>query len=170
MKVRFTLLLASFWVLSSCAARKSPDRASPTPTPKSPAQRVAESEAEFQEDSADSDLRAEARQAVTDFIKSKAPSWKIKGCSSEAYQNSSFWVAVDLEKDKRIAIAPFLVRKFFPESGDPYWRVIFLRSTFEEQQHALHDADLLKQLNQEKERVQELENPEPIYQEPPDEP
>ena len=153
-------MLVLFATVTSCDSSKSA-RATPTPTPQSSAERVAESESEFQQDWKDDSIRAEARQAAIKFLKTKAPDWNIRGVSSEAYQNGSYWIAVDLEKDKRTAVVPFLVRKFFPESGDPYWRVIFLRSTFEAQEHALHDADLLKQLDEAETRVYELENPEP---------
>jgi len=163
--IRLTIILIVFAVSTTCDSFKS-NKATPTPTPQSPAQRVAESESEFQQDWRDDAVRAEARQAAINFLKAKAPDWKIKGVSSEPYKHGSYWVAVDLEKDKRTAVIPFLVRKFFPESGDPYWRVIFLRSTFEAQEHALHDADLLKQLDEAETKIYELENPEP----PPDEP
>ena len=113
---------------------------------------VAESEEEFQSDvDIDNEIRAEVRQSTADFVKAKLPNWTLKGVSSELYQFQVYWVAADIEKDGRSVVLDLVVRKFFPEAGgNPYWKVVSLRKTLEQQLHDMNDADVWKQLNEAK--------------------
>ena len=57
------------------------------------------------------------------------------------------------------------VRKFFPESGESYWKAVLVDGTLRQQLHDMNDADLLKQLNDAKDELESLRNREPEYNE-----
>ena len=143
------LLILLAFTMSACdsAADNNTNNSSPQPTPMSPAMAVAKAEDKFQDsDDFHQTARAEAREAATSYVKAKLPDWTIKGLSSEQFQNHVFWVNVDIQRDKRNSILSLLVRKFFPASGDPYWKAILLRSTPREQQEEMNEEALLKRL------------------------
>ena len=141
--------------------------ASPSPSPKTPAEQAAEAEAEFQVFwDADSSIRTEARQTAIAFVARKLPDWKVKGLSSQIHQDNTVWVAVDIEKGGRSVVLNLAVRKFFPESGDSYWKAVLVDRTLRQQLHDMNDADLLKQLNDAKDELESLKNREPEYDEP----
>jgi len=110
---------------------------------------VADKEEEFQSDNdVDNRMRSQIRSAVVEFVKSNLPNWKLKGVSTELYQFNVFWVAADIEKDGHGLVLNLAVRKFFPESGEAYWKVVPLRKTLEDQLHDMNDAAQLKKLNE----------------------
>jgi len=92
--------------------------------PMTPAQKVSEAEKDFQDD-ADEDyaIETEGRQATMDFAKNNLPGWTVKGLSSVDQGAHVFKLAIDLEKASHVTQLSVTARKFFPESGDPYWRV-----------------------------------------------
>jgi hypothetical protein len=121
---------------------------SPTPIPESPAARVARLEDEFQNaDDDDNKMRAEVREAVTEYVKNKLPRWTIKGLSTQPYQGNIFWVDVDLKNDNQVAVVSLSARKFFSDSGDSYWRVTLLDKALGDRLRDLDDTNLLKELN-----------------------
>ncbi len=129
---------------------------SPSPTPVSAAQ----AEFEFQLlGDLDSSVRVEARRTAAEFIASKLPTWKVKGLSSQIYHDNIVWVAVDIEKDGKGGVLNLSVRRFFPESGEPYWKASLLDKTLQQQLHAMADADLWKRLDDTKEELENLRNP-----------
>ena len=133
MKIKFRLepyifvpcLCSVLIALSGCDSSSNTNNASPTPTPKSKAVVVAESESDFQQQPDFENLmRAEVRQTVSETVKAKLPSWTIKGLAIEPYQNNVFWVAADIEMGHKNVVLSLVVRRFFPESGNPYWKLL----------------------------------------------
>jgi hypothetical protein len=89
--------------------------ASPSPSPANATNQAAEAESEFQLlGDLDNSVRAEARHTASEFVASKLPTWKIKGLSSQIYQDNVVSVAVDIEKEGRGGILNIAVRRFFP--------------------------------------------------------
>jgi hypothetical protein len=117
----------------------------------------------------DNVIRAEARQAVTEFLNNKLPAWKINGLSSTVFEDGVVWVAVDIERDGKGGVLNLAVRKFFPESGEPYWKAFLLDKSLKQQLHAVADAEVWKKLNDAKEEIENLQNPpDNEDREPPD--
>ena len=163
-----TLLLAIS--LNSACTNSESNNTNASPSPESPAAHAAKSEADFQMfGDLENTVRKEARQAVTEFIASKLPAWKIKGMSSKVFEDNIVWVAVDIEKDGKGGVLNLAVRKFFPESGEPYWKAFLLDNTLKQQLHAMADAELWKKLNDAKQELEDLQNPpDSEDREPPD--
>lgn len=154
LSVVLSLLLLT---LAACSSDKA---ASPTPRPKPAGVVVAESESDFQEESDwNNETRAEVRQTVSDTIKAKLPAWVLKGISTEPYHNNVYWVAVDIEKNGRSVVLNLVARKFFSESGSPYWKVVLADTTLKAQLHSMNDADTWNKLNEAKEEIENLRNP-----------
>lgn len=131
--------------LCACDRGSNSNNASPTPTPKTNAVVVAESESDFQQQPDDENhMRAEVRQAVSETVTAKLPAWTIKGLAIEPYQNNVFWVAADIEKGDKNVVINLVVRKFFPESGNAYWKVILENESLRQQLHNMNDADIWK--------------------------
>ena len=157
----FFLLIATV----GCSQTGSQSSATPTPTPDDPKTRAAREEQHFQQvtiERRNGELRTEARNAVTDFVKSYLPGWTLKGISSQAYEDTnSYEMDADLERQNHHIVISFDVRKFFPESGESYWLAVPVNRFRFDRLHALTDADLRKQLQ---DAQTELEN----AREPPD--
>jgi len=144
---------------------------SPSPSPASAINQAAEAESEFQVlGDLDNSVRAEARHTASEFVASKLPTWKIKGLSSQIYQDNVVWVAVDIEKEGKGGILNIAVRRFFPESGEPYWKAFLLDKSLRQQLHDMADADLWKRLNETKEELENLRNPPEYDDREPDDP
>jgi len=153
-------LCSALFVLSACNPASNSNNASPTPTPKSNAVVAAESESDFQEQpDYENHMRAEVRQTVSETVKAKLPSWTIKGLAIEPYQNNVFWVAADIEKGDKNVVINLVVRKFFPESGNAYWKAILENESLRQQLHNMNDADIWKKLNEAKDEIETLNNP-----------
>jgi hypothetical protein len=149
--------------LSACDRGSNSNNASPTPTPKTNAVVVAESESDFQQQPDDENhMRAEVRQAVSETVTAKLPAWTIKGLAIEPYQNNVFWVAADIEKGDKNVVINLVVRKFFPESGNAYWKVILENESLRQQLHNMNDADIRKKLTEAKDEIETLNNPPEI--------
>jgi hypothetical protein len=127
--------------------------------PENPATRVAELEDEFQIGSDfDYESRAQARQAAIEFVKANLPKWIIKGVSSRQYQANIFWVDVDIERENQRLILSLNVQKFFPETGEAYWRAAVLTEDVKERLHKMNDADLIKRLEETQEKLSNLQS------------
>src|SRR5687768_5173115 len=135
--------------VSACGGASNSGSPSPTPTPKSNAVLVAESEGDFQQKGDfENTMRAEVRETVGETIKSKLPSWTIKGIATELYHGNVFWVAVDIEKAGKSVVINLVAKKFFPESGNAYWKAILATESVKQQLHNMNDADIWKKLNE----------------------
>lgn len=143
-------LIVFIGVLAVVACGDSPQKdAKVTPKPDSPTTHVANTEKAFQLDSdVGLELQAQARSAATDFIKGKLPTAIVKGEWSQRYKNNVFWVDVDVEVSGKRAVVPLVLRKFFPEAGEPYWRAVLLSTDLRERQRLTHDEEILRQLSE----------------------
>ena len=151
----FVLIMAYTIVLVGCntakQAKQQPKDDQPTT--------VAKAEALFQlvEYDGDSKLRTEARKAATDFVKSNVPRGNVKGVSSQLYQYVVFWVDIDLELEGKRHTISCNVQRFFPEMGDPYWKVTLLSDDLKERMHKADDAATLRELNDAKAQLSNRE-------------
>jgi hypothetical protein len=147
-------------VISACGGASNSNSAPATPSPKSNALLVADSEGDFQqEDDFPNTMRAEVRETVTDTVKAKLPSWTIKGIATEPYQHNVFWVAVDIEKAGKSVVINLVVKRFFPESGNAYWKAILANESLKQQLHNMNDAQVWKKLNEATDEIETLKNP-----------
>lgn len=143
-----TVVLLSILGLTACENSNSTST-NASPAPADASTKVAKSESDFQNEADDEHkIRADVRQATAQFVKANLPSWSLKGISTRAFESNIFWVAADIEKDKRNVVIELVVRKFFPESGAPYWKVVSLRKTLQEQLNDINDADVWKKLEE----------------------
>jgi hypothetical protein len=153
-------LCSVLFALSACNSGSNGNNASPTPTPKSNAVVVAEIESDFQQQPDFENLmRAEVRQTVSETVEAKLPSWTIKGLAIEPYQNNVYWVAADIEKGNKNVVLSLVVRRFFPESGNAYWKVMLENESVRQQLHNMNDADIWKKLSEAKDEIESLKNP-----------
>jgi hypothetical protein len=159
------LLLLLLIPLIGCSGTGNNSSATPTPTPDDPKTKAAREEQHFQEfaiEKLNGEMRAQARNAVAEFVKSYLPGWTLKAISSQAYDGTNTYsMDADLERQNHHIVITFDVRKFFPDSGDSYWLAVPLNRFRFDRLHALTDADLRKQLE---DAQNELEN----AREPPD--
>ena len=162
MKHALVLLAVTSMVLvfsTSCEDSSVKTSVTPSPTP-TPTPTVAQVEDQFEneDDSVKSVIRAEARTAVANYVAERLPSFKLKGLSSELFSNNIFYIAADLEKDKKSVVATFSVRKFFAENGESYWRVYPLRASEQEKRDAIIYQQLLRELNATKSELEAKED------------
>lgn len=119
-----------------------------TPSPATqPATAVAQNELDFQSDGDDTEMRAAARKAATDFLRERTPEWTVKGIHLAAYRYNVFWAVIDARREQKRRVIELEVIRFFPENGEPYWGVNLLTNN---RQRSIHDADdeeMRRQLN-----------------------
>jgi hypothetical protein len=136
--------------LVGCSGTNKNSSATSTPTPEGPKTKAARAEQEFQDftiEKLNGEMRADARNAVADFVKSYLPGWTLKAISSQAYDGTnSYSMDADLERQNYHIVITFDVRKFFGDSGDSYWLAVPVNRFRFDRLHALTDADLRKQL------------------------
>jgi outer membrane biogenesis lipoprotein LolB len=125
-----SLALVAALLFSACGTNAPTDKVSPSPT-QPPATQIAEAEEKFQA-SSPPEIRAQARQAATDYIRNNIPQWQVRGVNSKDYKYNEFEVDIDLKRDADEITLPLSVQKFFPEQGESYWRVKILHSIGEE--------------------------------------
>jgi len=103
--------------------------------PDDPKTHIAQTEQDFQESIMDTagENRTGARIAATEYIKKKLPDWTIKGIASDKYYSWEYWVDVNIAKDDQEQIISLSVKKFFPESGEAYWKARPLTKDVESQ-------------------------------------
>lgn len=112
-------------------------------------------------------MRTAARNAVVDFVKTHLSGWKVKGISSQAFEDHIFSMDANIEKEGHEAVIIFDVRKFFPDSGEPYWLAVPVNKFRLDRFHALTDAELKQKLE---DAENQLEPPEPEQPDNPDYP
>jgi hypothetical protein len=101
-------------------------------------------------------IREQVRATVTDFVKNNLPGWTVKGMSSEVHALKIFSIDADLEKQGHHVVITFDVRRFFPESGEPYWLAVPLNKFREDRLQKLDDAYLMKRLDNAQRELDEL--------------
>lgn len=80
-----------------------------------------EDEYELSEDS--EVTRQEARQKAIEYAQQNFPDWNVKGIISRRTFDKQYQVTLDLEKGDQAKTVQLLLRRFFPEKGEPYWKV-----------------------------------------------
>lgn len=124
------------------------------------ATKAATLEGEFQEQADPNDLmRTDARQAILDFVSRNLPTWNVKGISSRRFNQNYFTADAEIEKDGKNSVVTFLIERFYPESGDPYWLAMPVNRFTRERLHHLSDDELLKQYNEAREKLDDLQSP-----------
>jgi hypothetical protein len=130
----------------------------PDEPPKDAAHQIAEAEDEFQSAfTVGGTYRAEARQAAVDLVKTQLSTWSIKGIASHEYKGQVYDVDVEIERKGKRLVLSFFVRKFFPESGEPYWQARLERGSLERRLEHIEDDGILKELNDAKDKINDLE-------------
>jgi hypothetical protein len=77
--------------------------------------------------------------------------------ATESYESNVFWVDVDLENGQRKRILSLIVKQFFPDTGQPYWKAFPLDRSHASRLHDARDADLKKQLKSVTEELEQHE-------------
>src|SRR5260370_29024103 len=155
-----TLVLILIVALVSVSCSPSGRSAKPSPTPDDPATRAARAEEKFHDFDFDrkGEMGTAARNAVIDFVKAHLPGWRVKGISSQTFEDHVFSMDTNIEREGHEAVITFDVRRFFPDSGDPYWLAVPVNKFRLDRFRALTDAELKQRLE---EAENQLEAPEP---------
>ncbi|HBB95591.1 MAG TPA: hypothetical protein DC054_09380 [Blastocatellia bacterium] len=156
MRVRTLLIVLLLSILAvACGSTNNPANApaspSPSPSPQDPKARAAKQEASEQASAYGSDPnsdRGPAREAASQFVKTELPQWTLKGISTEPYESNVFWVDVDIENGPRTRVLSLIVKRFYPENGEPYWKAFPLDKSHASQLHDAHDAEIKRQLDE----------------------
>ena len=67
-------------------------------------------------------LRAEAREKAIEYAQQNFPGWKVKGIITRQTFDKHFQVTLDLEKGSQSKTVQLSLRRFFSETGEPYWK------------------------------------------------
>lgn len=67
--------------------------------------------------------RDEARAAALEFVQKNYAGWAVKGTNTRQNHEKFYIVTLDLEKGKESKTVEVIARRFFPEKGEPYWKV-----------------------------------------------
>lgn len=67
-------------------------------------------------------LRAEAREKAIEYAQQNFPGWKVKGIITRPTFDKHFQVTLDLEKGSQSKTVQLILRRFFSETGEPYWK------------------------------------------------
>lgn len=146
-------LISLFLVV--CGGACSNTKPADTPPPNAAALEV-----EFQnQDDPKGEIRAQARQAVLDFVSRNLSTWSVKGMSSQRFYQNVFDIDADLEKDGKHFGVTFFTEKFFPESGEPYWLAIPVNKFTRERLRRLSDDELLKLYSKARQELDDLQSP-----------
>lgn len=98
-------------------------------------------------------------EAAISYVKAKLPQWTIKGVASHSYRDNNFWIDIDIENQGRSAVITIYSQKFFPESGEPYWKIVPTNTTLPERLHDMQDTQILEQLRHAENDLEEKGNP-----------
>lgn len=71
----------------------------------------------------DAELRQQARQKAIEYANQNFAGWRVKGIISRKTFDEHYQVTLDLEKGTETKTVQLLLRLFFPETGEPYWKV-----------------------------------------------
>src|SRR4051812_20819736 len=80
-----------------------------------------EDEYELSEDT--ESVRKEARQQAIEYARQNFADWRVKGLISRQTFDKNYQVTLDLENGSQTKTVQLLLRRFFPEKGEPYWKV-----------------------------------------------
>lgn len=155
------ILFLSVAVCGGCSSSSNKANSKPTPKLDDPKTHAARQEEDFQAYGSDIEggLRTEARHAVLDFVKESLPGWNVKGMACQLREMSIFSIDADLEKQGKHAVITFDTRKFFPESGDPYWLAVPVNKFRLDRLHDLTDAGKAKELQEAEDTIDQLRTP-----------
>ncbi|MGI9107067.1 MAG: hypothetical protein ACR2G4_12560 [Pyrinomonadaceae bacterium] len=67
-------------------------------------------------------LRAEVRENAIEYAQQNFPGWKVKGVITRQTFDKHYQVTLDLEKGSQTKTLQLILRRFFSESGEPYWK------------------------------------------------
>lgn len=84
--------------------------------------------------------------------------WQVVGVHSESYAANIYRVIVDVRSGRRSAFIDLMVTQFYPEEGEPYWKVRPLNRAIENYLHAISDDQTLRKLNDAKSEVDSLKS------------
>ena len=84
-----------------------------------------------------------------------------EGISTEAYESNVFWADVDIESGKTRRIVSLIVKRFYPEGSDPYWKAFPLDKTHASQLHDKHDSTIRSQLKDVTDELEEYKSDHP---------
>jgi hypothetical protein len=154
-----TLVLILMLGLSAASCSRSGSSAKSSPTPDDPKTRAARAEERFHDFDIDlkGETRTAARNAVIEFVRTHLPSWTVRGISSQEFEDHIFSMDANIERKGHEAVVTFDVRKFFPDSGEPYWLAVPVNKFRLDRFRALTDAELKQKLE---EAENQLETPE----------
>jgi len=68
-------------------------------------------------------IRQEARQKAIEYAQHNFADWHVKGIISRQTFDRHYQVTLDLEKGSQTKTVQLLLRRFFPQNGEPYWKV-----------------------------------------------
>lgn len=135
--MKWILLLLFLPCMISCdpgsAQNNSKTSAEPSPAatptqaniPKGPFTNEEEDDPSEDEDSRRSEserLRAEAREKAVEYARQQFPGWKVKGVITRQTFDKHYQVTLDLEKAGQSKTVQLILRRFFSEEGEPYWK------------------------------------------------
>lgn len=128
MKRLLPLFLLSFLIACGSHPQNS-DQSASSPSPSVSANNKGVADVPFSKEdeyelAEDSELtRQEARQKALTYAQQNFPGWKVKGIISRRTFDKHYQVTLDLEKGDEAKTVQLLLRRFFPEKGEPYWKV-----------------------------------------------
>jgi hypothetical protein len=129
MKRFLYLLLLSFSVSCASNSAQNNNQSAAKPSPSVAANQnnasdvpfLKEDEDELAEDS--DGTRQEARQKAIEYAQQNFPGWHVKGIISRRTFDKHYQITLDLEKGSQTKTVQLLLRRFFPEKDEPYWKV-----------------------------------------------
>ena len=135
--MKWFLLLLFLFFSASCgsSSTQNNNKSSAEPSPTAPASQANISKGHFpneeEEDPLDDEetrryeserLRAEAREKAIEYAQQNFPVWKVKGVISRQTFDKHYQVTLDLEKGNQSKTVQLILRRFFSEKGEPYWK------------------------------------------------
>lgn len=67
-------------------------------------------------------LRAEVREKAIEYAQQNFSGWKVKGIITRQTFDKHYQVTLDLEKGSQSKTVQLILRRFFSENGEPYWK------------------------------------------------
>lgn len=129
------LLVLSCSVSCSSSSTQNNNKTLAEPSPTAPASQASVSKGPFpneeEEDPLDDEdsrreeserLRAEAREKAIEYAQQTFPGWKVKGIITRQTFDKHYQVTLDLEKGSQTKTVELILRRFFSEQGEPYWK------------------------------------------------
>jgi hypothetical protein len=126
MKLFLSLLLLSFSVSCASNPAQNNSQSAAKPSPSVAANQNNAADLPFSkedEDEHSEDVRQEARQKAIEYAQQKFPGWHVKGIITRRTFDRHYQITFDLEKGNQTKTVQLLLRRFFPEKGEPYWKV-----------------------------------------------